>query len=206
MFQQLKNIDSAFKHIRLFSLVVLLAATVISCYIVYRSYAYVEQMQQQIYIIADGKAIEAFRSNRKDNVAVEGKRHVKDFHQLFFTMAPDEQAIESSMKQAMYLADQSAKRMYDDLKENGYFSKVISSNISQQLHVDSVVIQTNEHPYRFRFYGKQHIIRPLSVTIRTLVTEGYLRDLQIRTDHNPAGLLIERWAILDNHDINTQKR
>jgi conjugative transposon TraK protein len=106
----------------------------------------------------------------------------------------------------LYLADGSAKRVYDDLKENGYYSQVISSNISQELQVDSIVVHQERHPYYFKFFGKERIMRPMSVTIRSLITEGYLRDLQTRTDNNPNGFLIEKWSILENKDIQVQKR
>jgi len=206
MFRQLKNIDSAFKHVRIFSCVLLIAATVISCYAVYRSYAFVSEMQQRIYVLADGRALLASQGTRKENIPVEARRHLRDFHAYFFTLAPDEQAINANIKKALYLADESAKRTYDDLKENGYYSQVISSNISQERAVDSIHVSVEQHPYQFTFYGKQRIIRPLSITIRRLVTTGYLRDLQVRTDNNPAAFLIERWAIIDNKDLEIQKR
>lgn len=206
MFQSLKNIDSAFKHIRLFTLIVVLAAMVISCYAIFKSYAYVHDMNQRLYVLADGKAILAIQQTRKENIPVEARRHLRDFHQLFFSLTPDEQAIEANLKRALYLADQTAKRTYDDLKENGYYTQVISSNVSQELQVDSIQVSTQQHPYEFTFYGKLRIVRPLSITLRRLVTTGYLRDLQLRTDNNPSGFLLERWRIVDNKDLESQKR
>ena len=206
MFQQLKNIDSAFKHIKLFSLVLIVANVMISSYCIWKSYAFVDSVQQRIYIVTEGGALQAIAGKRKDNIAVEGRRHVKDFHELFFTLTPDDKAIEGNIKKALYLADGSAKQVYNNLKETGYFSQVISSNISQEIAIDSVVITTSHHPYYFRCYAKERILRPLSVTQRNLVTEGYLRDLQARSDNNPNGFLIERWAILENKDIDIQKR
>lgn len=207
MFQQLKNIDSAFKHIKLFSLVLIVANVMISCYCIWKCYAFADSVQQRIYIITEaGNALQAIAGKRKDNIAVEGRRHVKDFHEFFFTLSPDDKAIESNIKKAFYLADGSAKQVYDNLKETGYYSQVISSNISQEIAIDSVVIEITHYPYYFRCYAKQRILRPLSITIRSLLTEGYLRDLQTRSDNNPNGFLIERWAILENKDIDVQKR
>ena len=206
MFGQLNKIDTAFKHVRLFTFVIILACVTITCFGIYKGYTFSAQQKQQVVILPDGKAIIALSSTRKDNIPVETRRHVKDFHYFFFTLSPDDKAIAETMKKAMYLADESAKRVYDDLKENGYFTQLISSNTSQQVTVDSVNVQTSSYPYYFRFYGKVRIVRPMSVTIRSLVTEGYLRDLQIRTDNNPNGFLIERWTIVDNKDLEVQKR
>jgi hypothetical protein len=42
--------------------------------------------------------------------------------------------------------------------------------------------------------------------MRSLVTEGYLSDLEIRSDNNPHAVLITRWKTLENKDIqNVQK-
>ena len=206
MFQQLKNIDSAFRHIRAFCIIFLLLTAGITVYIINRSFNYAGQVQEVIYILYDGQVIKAFKSTRKENVVLEGKRHVNDFHDYFFNLSPDDQSIENGMKKAMYLADQSAKRVYDDLKENGYYNQLISSNTSQELITDSIIVNTDNHPYYFRFYGKLDILRPLSRTRRSLISEGYLRDLKTRTDHNQNGFLIERWNILENKDLETQKR
>lgn len=83
MFHQLKNLDTAFKHVRLFSLVLILANIIISCYALFYAMNFATAAQQRVYIISDGKAIEAFASNKKDNIAVEARDHIKVFHHLF---------------------------------------------------------------------------------------------------------------------------
>jgi conjugative transposon TraK protein len=162
-------------------------------------------MQGRVYILANGKALEAFASDRKDNIAVEAKDHVKSFHQHFFTLDPDEKVIQSNITRALYLADASAKRAYDNLKENGYYSNIISGNISQQIIVDSVQIDINQNPYFFRCYATQKIIRSSSIVLRSLSTEGYLRNVS-RSDNNSHGFLIERWTTVENRDIKTENR
>ncbi|MET6999426.1 conjugative transposon protein TraK [Chitinophaga defluvii] len=206
MMEQLKNIDTAFKHIRLFSAVVIVACCVTCIYSIYTCLEVVNKTQQKIYLITNGKAIEAFAANRKDNIQVEARDHVKVFHERFFTLSPDEKTIESNMLQALYLADASAKTQYNDLKEKGYYRSVISGNVSQQVHCDSIVLDVEKQPIYFRYYGKQQIIRPTAILVRNLVTEGFLRDLKERSDNNPHGFLIERWATLSNYDLETIKR
>jgi conjugative transposon TraK protein len=103
------------------------------------------------------------------------------------------------------LADNSAKQQYDNLKENGYYSNLISGNISQEIEMDSIVINTNNYPYYFKYKGRQKIIRPTSIITRSLITEGYLRSVS-RSDNNPHGFLIEKWQTLENTDVNTQTR
>lgn len=205
MFKQTKNIDTAFRHVRGFTMLAIVACAVICCFTLYKSFRLVEAVQSRVYILANGKALEAYASDRKDNIPVEARDHVKAFHQLFFTLDPDDKVIQSNITKALYLADASAKRAYDNLKENGYYANIIAGNISQQISVDSVVVSIDEYPYTFRCYATQSLIRATSTVYRSLVTEGSLRNVS-RSDNNPHGFLIERWATIDNRDIKVEKR
>lgn len=205
MFKKMKNIDTAFRHVRGFSMLVIASCVLISCCALYKSFSLVSQMQSRIYILANGKALEAYSSERKDNIPVEARDHVKTFHTLFFTLDPDDKAIAANITKALYLADGSAKRVYDDLKENGYYAGLISGNVNQTIVVDSVAVDINEYPYKFRCYATQNITRPTSITSRSLVTEGSLRNVS-RSDNNPHGFLIERWNTIDNRDLKTVSR
>lgn len=205
MFSKMKNIDTAFRHVRGFTIVVVVGSIIMSCFALYKSFSLVAQMQDKVYILANGKALEAYASDRKDNIPVEARDHVMTFHKLFFTLDPDDKVIKTNVTKALYLADDSAKRIYDDLKENGYYSGIISGNISQTLEVDSVAIDINKYPYHFRCYATQKIIRTTSIAQRSLITEGNLRNVS-RSDNNPHGFLVERWNTVENRDLSTENR
>jgi conjugative transposon TraK protein len=201
----MKNIDSAFRHIKTFSLFLIVACVAIASYSLYLTHQTVASVKSKIYILANGKILEAFASERKENIPVEARDHVKMFHHYFFTLDPDDKVIQSNISKALYLADGSAKIQYDNLKENAYYSNLISGNVSQEITPDSIRIFTNDYPYYFKYYGRQKIIRPTTIIIRNLVTEGYLRNVE-RSDNNPHGFLIEKWRTLDNRDIKVENR
>jgi len=205
MFSKTKNIDTAFRQVRLFSILVVACAFLIVAFALYQNHRIISESQQRIFILAGGKALEAFSADRKDNIPVEARDHVKNFHQLFFTLDPDEKVISANITRALYLADASAKKQFDNLKEGGYYSSLISGNISEQVEIDSIGINVNAYPYYFRCTGKEKLIRTTSITTRSLVTEGYLRNVA-RSDNNPHGFLIEKWMVLENKDIKTEPR
>ncbi len=206
MIKHLKNIDTAFKHIRLFTAVLIIANACICCYCLYSSQVQVNNANQRVIIIAGGKAFQALVGNRKDNIAVEARDHIKVFHEDFFNLSPDEKAIQAGIRKALYLADGSAKDQYDQLEEKGFYSSLISGNVSQEVSCDSITINLQADPVYFRYYGKQKITRPSVLITRSLITEGYIRDLNERTDNNPHGFLIERWVTLEKKDLNVKKR
>ena len=205
MFQQMKNIDTAFRHIRSFTMVTITSSLLLCCVVVYKSFRFVSEMQSKVYILASDKVLDAYASDRKDNIGVEARDHVKVFHQFFFTLDPDDKVIQTNITKALYLADASAERAYDNLKENGYYTNVIAGNISQTIQVDSVSIDLTNYPYHFRCYAIQNIIRTTSTVQRNLITEGFLRNVS-RSDNNPHGFLIERWSTIENRDLKIQNR
>lgn len=205
MFRAAKNIDTAFRQVRQFTLIVTGCLLLLSLFIVYNSFRMTRKAQQRIYILANGKALEAYGADRKDNIPVEARDHIKMFHQFFFTLDPDEKVIQATITKALYLADGTAKSQYDNLKEKGYYTNLISGNISQEISADSILVSTATYPYHFIYKGQQRIIRPASIVTRSLVTEGYLRNVA-RSDNNPHGFLIERWKTLENNDIRTEAR
>jgi len=200
MFQHFKNIDTAFKHIKLFSIFLLLANAATMCFCIYKSYDIVNQAQNRVHILYNGKVLEAVAADRKQNLPVELRDHIKTFHEDFFTLVPDDKQIAATVTRAMYLADGTAKTAYDNLREAGYFNNLVSGNINQQVQVDSIALDMNSYPYGFICYATEKLIRASSTVTRKLITQGKISDLKTETDNNPHGFLIQGWEILQNND------
>ena len=205
IFQKAKGIEAAFRHIKIFTIVVISSVTLLCAFVCYNCFRMSSLIQQKIYVLANGKALEAFSGERKDNLPVEARDHIKTFHQLFFSLSPDENAIKSSLNKSFYLADASAKREYDNFMEANYYSNIVTANIIQTVQVDSISLDVEQTPYYFKCYAKQQVTRPTSSATRSLITEGYLREVS-RSNNNSHGFLIERWRILDNRDIDVKMR
>ncbi|MES2373470.1 MAG: conjugative transposon protein TraK [Bacteroidota bacterium] len=205
MFEKARNIDSAFRYVRSFTALVVTGCLILSGYVFAKSYALSAALQNKIYVLAGDKVLDAYASTRKDNIGVEARDHVRTFHGYFFSLDPDEKSIELNIARALYLADGSAKKQYDALKETGYYAGVISGNIRQEISIDSVVVDTRMEPYAFRCYAVLKITRPTSVVRRSLVTQGNLRNVS-RSDHNSHGFLVEKWETVENKDLSSEAR
>jgi len=205
-FKSLKNIETSFKQIRFFGIVFLVLCAGITGYSVFSAYNFAEKQRQKIYVLDKGKSlILALSQDLAQNRPVEAREHVKRFHELFFTLSPDKNAIESNINRAMFLADKSVYTYYKDLIEKGYFNRVISGNINQTVQVDSVVCDFKNYPYTAATYARQIIIRESNITERTLVTTCKLIN-SVRSDNNPHGFTVEAFEVLENRNIQTVKR
>ena len=205
-FKSLKNIETSFKQIRLFGIAFVVMCTLITGYAVWNSYTFAEAQRQKIYVLDGGKSLMlALSQDLTQNRPVEAREHMKRFHELFFTLSPDKNAIESNIKRSLFLADKSAFNYYRDLSEKGYYNRIISGNISQTIQIDSVSCNFDVYPYAVATYARQMIIRESSVTERSLVTRCRLLNA-VRSDNNPHGFMMESFEITENKDLNTIKR
>jgi conjugative transposon TraK protein len=205
-FKTLRNIENSFRQIRLYAIVFAVLCIAVVGYAVWQSYQFAEAQRQKVYVLDNGKSLMlALSQDASINRPVEAREHVKRFHELFFTLAPDKNAIENNMKRAFNLADKSAFDYYKDLSEKGYYNRIISGNVQQRIEVDSVVCNFDTYPYAVRTYAKQYIIRPSNVTKRNLVTSCLLLN-SVKSDNNPQGFNIEKFAVLENRDIEVVDR
>jgi len=205
-FKSLKNIETSFKQIRFFGIVFVCLCTVIVCYSLWSSYKFAEQQRQKIYVLDGGKSLMlALSQDLSQNRPVEAREHVKRFHELFFTLSPDKKAIESNIRRALFLVDKSAFGYYKDLTEKGYYNRIISGNINQNLQVDSISCNFDSYPYKVVTYARQLIIRESNITERSLVTHCNLINA-VRSDNNPHGFIMENYEIVENRDLRVINR
>lgn len=205
-FKSLKNIETSFRQVRFFGIVFVILCAGITGYSVFNAFQFAEKQRQKIYVLDKGKSlILALSQDLSQNRPVEAREHIRRFHELFFTLSPDKNAIESNINRAMFLADKSVYTYYKDLVEKGYFNRIISGNINQTLQVDSVVVDFRNYPYTASTYARQVIIRESNITQRSLVTTCDLIN-SVRSDNNPHGFTIENFTVKENRDIQTINR
>ena len=205
-FKTLRNIENSFRQIRLYAILFATLCLSVVGFSIWKSYSFADEQRQKIYVLDNGKALMlALSQDASINRPVEAREHVRRFHELFFTLAPDKNAIESNMSRAFNLADKSAFDYYKDLSEKGYYNRIISGNVQQRIEVDSVVCNFDTYPYAVHTYSKQFIIRSSNVTRRNLITSCYLVN-SVRSDNNPQGFNIEKFAVVENRDIEVIER
>lgn len=205
-FKSLRNIESSFRQIRLFTIVFVALCAAVTGYALWNSYSFAEAQRQKIYVLDGGKSLMlALSQDLSQNRPVEAREHVKRFHELFFTLSPDKSAIESNINRAFFLVDKSAFRYYQDMQEKGYYNRIVSGNINQSIQIDSISCNFEVYPYKVVTYAKQMIIRASNVTERNLITRCDLIN-SLRSDHNPHGFMMERFEIIDNKDLRILDR
>ncbi|GGA94972.1 conjugative transposon protein TraK [Mucilaginibacter rubeus] len=201
----IKNIESKIRLATFLSAGSFLCALAMVGIVSFFAYKQVAIARKSVYVLdANSTPVLARQTDVQMNRAAEYRSDIIRFHSLFFTLTPDDKYIEYQMKQAMYLVDESGALQYNNLKEKGFFNSILSSSAVLTITMDSVYLDM-PHKY-FRYYGKQKIDRRSSTLTRSLVTEGYLKDLDVRSDNNPNAVLITQWKTLENKDLNNVQK
>ncbi|MBB6131508.1 conjugative transposon protein TraK [Mucilaginibacter lappiensis] len=199
----IKNIESKIRLASVIAIGGLLSGILIAIGVSFFAYRQVVEARQSIYILDNNVPILAKQTNMQMNRPAEYRAHIDLFHTIFFSLTPDDKYIDYQMKKAMYLIDESGMQQYQNLKEKGYFSSILSSSSVLTIETDSIVLDIPKK--YFRYYAHQKIDRKSSVLNRSLITEGYLKDIP-RSDNNPHGVLIVNWKTLENKDLDNVEK
>ena len=194
----IKNIEAKIRLATLIAVVCPVMAIIIVGINSLYAYRMVSNAQKSIYILDGNVPILARQTDAQMNRPAEYRAHINLFHSLFFSLTPDDKYMEYQMKKAMYLVDESGMKQYNNLKENGFFNSILSSSSVLTLQTDSIMLDSRR--FYFRYYGKLKIDRRSSTVVRSLITEGYLKEIP-RSDNNPHGVLITSWKTLENKDL-----
>ena len=159
-----------------------------------------------VFILDEGAAFHgSYTDSRGVDISLEIEDHVGRFHEHLFNLSPTKGAIEESLEAAYRLSDRSVYEYTMDLSEKGYYSRMISANISQQIVVDSVIVSLGEKPYPVKTYSRLYIVRESSVSEYSLVSSCEIIPVH-RSSDNPHGLMIEKFRVLSEELSSSAKR
>lgn len=199
--EELFKLNAHFRRVKLFTALAFICLSSIAICAIFFSYKTTNEFSKRIYVINKNEHFEAIAGNEQTNRPVEIIFHVSRFHELFFTIVPDGKEIESSLSKAFYLCDESAKRLYNDLKERGFYNDMIQGNVIQKVSIDSVVINTKEYPYQAVSYLVLTQTRATSESVKSLVTSCILEDVP-RSLRSPNGLFMRNFKVIESKVIH----
>ena len=199
----LKKLENKIKLVLIITSLFLTGCVVISLGSLFVARGMVADAHKKIYVLDGAVPILVKQTTMDETFEVEAKSHVEMFHNLFFTLAPDDKYIDYTIKKAMYLIDESGLAQYNALKEKGFYNNIIGTSTICSIFCDS--IKLDKQKMTFTYYGRQRIERRTSILMRQLITAGSLRRVP-RTENNPHGFIIFGWRTLVNKDLSENQK
>ena len=199
------NIDTSFRKMKFITILTVCASAAVALGSVFLASMSIEAGRGQIYVLDKGSAILAQRSGEDTYRDLEAEDHVTRFHELMFNITPNSESIRRNLDRALVMSDKSAYDYYMDMSDRGFYPRVVSANISQEIKVDSVKVDMSSYPYETRTFGKLYLLRESNITAYDFESSCRLVDVD-RSPSNPHGLLVEKFTVVRNDKIGTRKR
>ena len=199
------GIDQELRRRRGLVTATLVFAGVICVGVVLLSFMFVRQSRDTVYVVDKGSTIMATIASGSVQRDLEVEDHVCRFHELMFNLAPSSESQRRNLEQALHMADRSAYDWWQDQSESGYYARLVSANITQEIQIDSVRFSMQTYPYPAKLYGKVFLTRESNITAYDFVSECRLSDVP-RSRSNPHGLMVERFAVRRYESLGTRKR
>ena len=109
----LKKLENKIKLVLIITSLFLTGCVVISLGSLFVARGMVADAHKKIYVLDGTVPILVKQTTMDETFEVEAKSHVEMFHNLFFTLAPDDKYIDYTIKKAMYLIDESGLAQYN---------------------------------------------------------------------------------------------
>ena len=199
------NIDSSFRKMKFLTIASLICAGCVCVLSVGIAAWSSEHARESVYVIEKGSAVMARRSHEDANRDMEAADHVTRFHELMFNLSPSSESIKRNVDRALLMSDRSAYDYWMDLSERGFYQRLVSANVSQEIVVDSVKVDMQSYPYGAITYGKLFLLRESNITSYQFESTCRLVEVE-RSPSNPHGLMIEKFLVTRNDNLGTRKR
>lgn len=199
------TIETSFRKLKFITVASIASGVVIALGAVYISGQQMLSNNDNIYVIDRGSAVMAARSGQDAYRDLEVKDHIERFHELMFNLSPNSESIKRNLDRALTMSDKSAYDYWSDLSERGFYSRIVSANISQEIVIDSVKIDMSSYPYQAKTYAKVFMLRESNITAYDFESNCRLVDVE-RSQSNPHGLMIEKFRVSKNENLGTRQR
>ena len=199
------NIDSSFRKMKFLTIASLICAGCVCVLSVGIAAWSSEHARESVYVIEKGSAVMARRSHEDANRDMEAADHVTRFHELMFDLSPSSESIKRNVDRALLMSDRSAYDYWMDLSERGFYQRLVSANVSQEIVVDSIKVDMQSYPYGAITYGKLFLLRESNITSYQFESTCRLVEVE-RSPSNPHGMMIEKFLVTRNDNLGTRKR
>ena len=199
------TIETSFRKLKFITVASIASGVIIALGAVYISGQQMLSNNDNIYVIDRGSAVMASRSGQEAYRDLEVKDHIERFHELMFNLSPNSESIKRNLDRALVMSDKSAYDYWSDLSERGFYSRIVSANISQEIVIDSVKVDMSSYPYQAKTYAKVFMLRESNITAYDFESSCRLVDVE-RSPSNPHGLMIEKFRVSKNENMGTRQR
>ena len=205
LIKHFETIESPFRKTKAVTVACVAGSALVAVVSLVFAATWIGSHSDNVYVLDKGGAFSATVSAGEVQRDLEAIDHVTRFHEHMFNLSPSSEAIKRGVEQALVMADRSAYTYFNDLQEQGFYSRLVQANVTQQILIDSVKVDMGTYPYPETTYAKVYVVRESNISAYDFVSTGRLVDVG-RSKSNPHGFMIERFQVVKNERTETRRR
>jgi hypothetical protein len=147
-----------------------------------------KMLQTAFAISAEGEVLPLKLVDSRENLEVEVRAHLDQFHRLFYGMDPGN--YKSQLDKALWLGDSSVDQVYRQKKTEGVYNRLLQFSLRQEITQIEIEVNLNQQPYTFQAVTEFIVYRGAVQDRYRLTTSGKVVHVARNFPHNPHGLLI----------------
>lgn len=199
------TVETSFRKLKFISILSATLGVAIALGSVALAGHYIISAEDHVYVIDKGSTVMAARSSEDKYRDLEAVDHIGRFHELMFNLSPNSESIKRNLDRALMMSDRSAFDYWTDMSERGFYQRLVSANISQEIVIDSVKVDMLSYPHEVVTYARLFMMRESNMTAYQFESTCRLVDVE-RSPGNPHGMMIEKFRVRRNDIIETRMR
>lgn len=195
----IRNREKTYRIVIIASLLVSLAISAVSIAYAFRT---MTDSKNNIYVMVnDNNLVRAKSTDITNSFDILAKAQVERLNKLIYQQVPDPDNINKQLNEALVMSDKSSANLIDALKNNNFYSDLVSQNFYTLLLTDSISINYSLTPSPFVYYGKLKIVRNNQTFFRKTITAGEIERTGISTKSNEFGFLMRNFSLKSDEPI-----
>lgn len=184
-----KNIARVLKNNRFVVITVTVMAFTTTAICSWFTYSIYQKALNSAFVVSTkGDIIPLTLVSQQENLRIEAKTHLKNFHHYFYGLSPTD--YKQQLENALWLGDSSVDNVYRQKKADGVYNRLLQYALVQKVTSVQPEVDVSQEPYSFKVRTIFEINRGSVTDTYELITTGQLIITARNFPKNPHGLLI----------------
>jgi hypothetical protein len=133
--------------------------------------------------------------SKEESIIIDCKSHIAFFCDHFYSF--DATNVEEQVNKALWVSDNSVKRLFGNYKANDWYNKIVQLNIFQTCELSDIKVDITKKPYRATFSGTIFLKQEYQVEKFKFTASCELENTTKQFPNNQFGFMITKYVQSD---------
>lgn len=203
---ELYQIHKKEKFNRIVLLVVIVGAFLFCAIIAIYSMGVVKEGKKNVYVLYnDSNLVRAHSTDITNSQDILMRKSVENINQLLYQQFPTTESVNSQLKRAIAVSDNSVNGAINQLKNNNFYQNILSQGMYSILLKDTIMLDYSRKPTAFVYLGKLKISKDNLSILRQIKTTGTIEYTGI-VNNISDGFIVRNFNVIEDKPIDPNQK